>query len=74
MNKQSIGIYAEKALEILQNIRMTTIPELAQKLNLSIENTTLAIGWLACEDKINIESENGMIGICDKNHLNYYIG
>ena len=40
-----------------------TIPELALKLNIGVEETTLAVGWLAREDKVFIERKNEILHV-----------
>jgi hypothetical protein len=40
---------------------LVSVPELARKLRLSDSDTTLAVGWLAREDKIHIERRNGIL-------------
>lgn len=42
-------------------MKSVSISELARILNLSIESTALAVGWLVCENKVSIGSKNGQI-------------
>ena len=59
MNKKSVKINAEKIWHTLNEMKSVSISELASILNLSIESTALAVGWLVCENKVSIGSKNG---------------
>ena len=51
-----------------------SIPELARKVNLSVESTALAVGWLARENKVVIERKNGLIEIYNEGHFDFSFG
>ncbi len=61
MDKKSVKINAEKIWHTLNEMKSVSISELARILNLSIESTALAVGWLICENKVFIGSKNGQI-------------
>lgn len=61
MDKKSVKINAEKIWHTLNDMKSVSISELARILNLSIESTALAVGWLVCENKVSIGSKNGQI-------------
>lgn len=61
MNKTEVGFNAGKVWDALQGVKEISIPELARRLNLSVEDTALAAGWLARENKIGIQRRNGLI-------------
>ena len=61
MDKKSVKINAEKIWHTLNEMKSVSISELARILNLSIESTALAVGWLVCENKVSIGSKNGQI-------------
>lgn len=61
MDKKSVKINAEKIWHTLNEMNSVSISELARILNLSIESTALAVGWLVCENKVSIGSKNGQI-------------
>ncbi len=61
MDKKSVKINAEKIWYTLNEVKSVSISELARILNLSIESTALAVGWLVCENKVSIGSKNGQI-------------
>ena len=61
MDKKSVKINAEKIWHTLNEMKSFSISELARILNLSIESTALAVGWLVCENKVFIGSKNGQI-------------
>ena len=61
MDKKSVKINAEKYTVCDLLYFRVSISELARILNLSIESTALAVGWLVCENKVSIGSKNGQI-------------
>ena len=74
MDKKSVKINAEKIWYTLNEVKSVSISELARILNLSIESTALAVGWLVCENKVFIGSKNGQIEICSENTYNFCFG
>jgi len=48
--------------------------ELARRLNLSVESTALAAGWLARENKICIQRKNGLIALSDESAFPFSFG
>ena len=42
-------------------MKTEAIQELARKLDLGAEDTALAIGWLARENKVYLERKNGVL-------------
>ena len=61
MEKVNIGFNAGTILEKLGETGPITTAELARRLNLTAEETALAAGWLARENKIYIERRNGLL-------------
>ena len=61
MDKRIVGVNAGNVWHVLNEVKRISIPELAKKLNLSVESTALAVGWLAREDKVFIERRNGLL-------------
>lgn len=55
MEKTNIGFKAGIILEKLGETGLITIAELARRLNFAADETALAVGWLARENKIYIE-------------------
>ncbi len=51
MDKTIVGNNAGKVWCTLKEIGEISIPELARRLNLSVESTALAAGWLARKTK-----------------------
>lgn len=47
MDKKIVGVNAGKVWQALNEVTEISIVELAEKLNLSVESTALAAGWLA---------------------------
>ena len=60
MDKKIVGANAGKVWHALNEADGISIPELARKVNLSVESTALAVGWLARENKVVIERKNGL--------------
>ena len=50
MDKKIVGVNAGKIWHVLNEVDGISIPELARKVNLSVEGTALAVGWLAREN------------------------
>ena len=63
MEKANIGFKAGIILNKLGETGLITIAELARKLNFSADETALAAGWLARENKVHIERQNGLLCI-----------
>ena len=63
MEKTNIGFKAGIILEKLGETGLITIAELARRLNFAADETALAAGWLARENKIYIERRNGLLYI-----------
>ena len=59
MYKSEIGTNAGKIWRILKETREITLQDLAGKVGLSVEDTALAVGWLARENK-HLHSEKGL--------------
>lgn len=69
MNIENVGNDAGKVWHALKELGEISIPELARRLNLSVENIALAAGWLARENKINIHRKNGLIALMDESRF-----
>lgn len=63
MEKTNIGFKAGIILEKLGETGLITIAELARRLNFAADETALAAGWLARENKIYIERRNDLLYI-----------
>ncbi len=74
MDKNVVGINAGKVWHALNGIDGISVPELARRLNLSVESTALAIGWLARENKICVERKDGIIMVYNEGHFNFCFG
>lgn len=61
MYKSVIGENAGKVWHALNEVNETTLTELAKRLGLSIEATAMAVGWLARENKINVDVKDDNI-------------
>ena len=70
MDKKIVGANAGKVWHALNEAD----PELARKVNLSVESTALAVGWLARENKVVIERKNGLIEIYNEGHFDFSFG
>ena len=74
MDKKIVGVNAGKVWQALNEVTEISIVELAEKLNLSVESTALAAGWLEREDQISIERKNGTIELQRKNAYTFNFG
>ena len=74
MEKEIVGENAGKVWRAMKETEEITLPELARKLDLSVESTTLAVGWLARENKICMERKNGQIVLYNENHFMFCFG
>ena len=70
MDKRIVGTNAGKVWCALKEIGEISIPELARRLNLSVESTALAAGWLA----ICIQRKNGLIALSDESAFPFSFG
>ena len=74
MNRNTIGVHAGVIWRLLDDNKRWEDSELRKASGLSDRDLNAAIGWLACENKIQF--------LCDKDNdkeylyleLNYYIG
>ena len=73
MDKTIVGNNAGKVWCALKEIGEISIPELARRLNLSVESTALAAG-LARENKICIQRKNGLIALSDESTFPFSFG
>lgn len=74
MDKKIVGVNAGKVWQALNEVKEISIPELARKLNLSVESTALAIGWLARENKVCLQRVNGLISVYGEHNFPYCFG
>ena len=61
MESAKIGLNAGLVWRKLNENGSFPIQELARKLDLGAEDTALAIGWLARENKVYLERKNGVL-------------
>ena len=61
METAKIGLNAGLVWRKLNENVIFPIQELARKLDLGAEDTALAIGWLARENKVYLERKNGVL-------------
>lgn len=74
MDKMIVGVNAGKVWQAMKNQNEISITDLARKLNLSVESTALAVGWLARENKICIQRKEGSIKLRDENGFDFCYG
>ena len=74
MDKRIVGVNAGNVWHVLNEVKRISIPELARKLNLSVESTALAVGWLSRENKVCIHRVNGLIEVYDESHFGFTFG
>ena len=61
METAKIGLNAGLVWRKLNENGSFPIQELARKIDLGAEDTALAIGWLARENKVYLERKNGVL-------------
>ena len=61
METAKIGLNAGLVWRKLNENGSFPIQELARKLDLGAEDTALAIGWLARENKVYLDRKNGVL-------------
>ena len=61
METAKIGLNSGLVWRKLNENGSFPIQELARKLDLGAEDTALAIGWLARENKVYLERKNGVL-------------
>lgn len=66
MNKNKIVVHTSIVLQLMNNTHGLTYMELKEKSQFSDKELSMAIGWLACENKILFSSDD------DKLYLNGY--
>ena len=73
MEKYQIGFNAGKVWVAIQNRRSEfTLEELANETGLTTQNTLLAIGWLARENKISVRTQDGELRLASADIGFYY--
>lgn len=74
MEIEKIGENAGKVWHVLNEGRELVIPELSRLIGESHEDTTLAIGWLARENKVYIRRKNGQVYVSNGMLQGLYFG
>lgn len=74
MYKAEIGNNAGKVWHALKETTELTLPQLAEKLHLSLSDTALAVGWLARENKIFIRKKDNDIWVSEKADIMFSFG
>ncbi|WP_455623039.1 winged helix-turn-helix domain-containing protein [Parabacteroides sp.] len=74
MDKKVVGVNAGVVWHALNEVKEISISELARKLNMSVESTALAIGWLARENKVCLQNRDGAIEVFDEHHFPFCFG
>lgn len=74
MEPEKIGENAGKVWHVLNEGKELTIAEVSERTNLSNEDVTLAIGWLARENKVYMQQKNGQIYVSNDSVQGLYFG
>lgn len=72
MEKVKIGENAGKVWHALNEVNEISIHELSRKVDLSFEETALAIGWLARENQILLQRKNEVLFVCNGTRSNFF--
>lgn len=74
MEKFRIGENALNIWQLLNVMRVVSFAEISQRLCLSMEEITLAIGWLARENKVCIEKKQDALYLTDGSEFDFSFG
>lgn len=74
MEPEKIGENAGKVWHVLNEGKELTIAEVSERTNLSNEDVTLAIGWLARENKVYMQQKKGQIYVSNDSVQGLYFG
>lgn len=74
MYKTEVGTHAGIIWHALNEAKEITIKELSDMVGLSIEDTAMAVGWLARENKIFISAEDGVIRLGSEDSITFSFG
>lgn len=72
MNKKEIGLYAGKVWRLLVDNSRWTFTDLKRRSGLNDSELGAALGWLACEDKIDFDQDGEEIQV--SMYVNVFIG
>lgn len=61
-----VGLNAGAVWRTLNQIGFISIGELSRKLDLGFQEVSLAVGWLAREDKVLFRRQNGILYVRNK--------
>lgn len=74
MYKTEVGTHAGIVWHALNEAKEMSMQELSEMIGLSIEDTAMAVGWLARENKIFISSEDGIIRLGSEDSITFSFG
>lgn len=74
MEFEKIGENVGKVWHVLNEGRELSIPELSRRIDLSHDDTTLAIGWLARENKVYVQRKKGQVFVSNGMMQGLYFG
>lgn len=74
MEKFRIGENALKIWRLLNVMRVVSFAEISRRLSLTMEEIILAIGWLACENKVCIEKKKDALYLTDGSEFDFSFG
>lgn len=74
MYKTEVGTHAGTVWRALNETKEMTMKELSDMIGLSIEDTAMAVGWLARENKIFITTEDGVIRLGSEDSVTFSFG
>lgn len=71
-----IGTNAGKVWHALNEVKLISLQELSRMIGLSFEETSLAVGWLARENKIYFLTDNNqlMVGLGEGDPISFSFG
>lgn len=74
MEKIKISEDAGRIWGLLNVLRVVSFAEISRRLSLSLEEISLAIGWLAHENKVCIKKQEGNLYLTDGSEFSFSFG
>lgn len=74
MEKMKIREDAGKIWGLLSMLRVISFAEIGRRLSLNVEEISLAIGWLAHENRVCIKKQEGNLYLTDGSEFGFSFG
>lgn len=74
MEKMTIGENAGKVWNALNEVREISLHELSRKIGIDNEEVALAVGWLARENNVYIQTREGQLMLTNNSTCSFSFG